>query len=327
MEAVNDWLRVNRVFRRALVALGLINVVMTVGSLLAPYHWALDVLTHFTLTYTFVLALCVVLALALRLRLVWTGIFVLGLLPNLVILFPYFVGYGEQVSAGPGDATLTVLNMNISTASDHYEQVTDLMASTEADVVALVEVRQDLLDHIAETLGETYPYVYAKPSRHTMGLAVVSRYPFSRTETAELYRRGTRSKEYLDVTVDVDGQPVRFFTVHPFPPMGASWVASRDGEFTVFAEHAQDVAEPLVLVGDFNATPWSAPVRELTASTDLRPANLGFGVRPTWFFALVMQAPLDYLLVSDELAVTRYQTGKQFGSDHLPVVAELRLAN
>ena len=128
------------------------------------------------------------------------------------------------------------------------------------------------------------------------------------------------------MTLDWSGELVRLFVVHPFPPMSGTWAASRNQEFAVFAEHAADVDTPLVMLGDFNAAPWSAPVQELTATTDLRPANLGFGVRPTWFFALVAQAPLDYLLVSDELVVTAYQTGKQFGSDHLPVTATLRLA-
>ena len=184
---MNDWLQVNRAFRRLVLGLGVLTLIMTIGSLFGAFHWTLDVLTHFTLSYVFVLGVCILAGLLLRMRWWAVALFVVGMIPNVVILYPYFVG-GGHVTAAEGES-LTFLTMNISTEDDHYPMVTDAMLASGADVVALVEVRQDLLDHIAATVSDEYPYVYANPSRHTMGLALVSKIPFADAQLAEISRR------------------------------------------------------------------------------------------------------------------------------------------
>ena len=39
---------------------------------------------------------------------------------------------------------------------------------------------------------------------------------------------------------------------------------------------------PIMVVGDLNATMWSAPYRSLIDSTGLRNARRGFGILPSW---------------------------------------------
>jgi endonuclease/exonuclease/phosphatase (EEP) superfamily protein YafD len=35
--------------------------------------------------------------------------------------------------------------------------------------------------------------------------------------------------------------------------------------------------------------------------------------------------PIDHFLVSEDVAVTRFETGPRVGSDHLPIVADIRI--
>jgi endonuclease/exonuclease/phosphatase (EEP) superfamily protein YafD len=307
--------------RWGILVLGALNLLMTLGSLLAPLHWTLDLMTHFTLQVSGVLIILLVAGVVLRLRFLWLGLLVIGGMANAWLLYPYFLYETPPVT---NDAALTVVNLNISTRDDHYSQITDYLLTTDADLVALIEVRQDMLDHLERTLSDEYPYIYAEPSRWTLGLAFLSKTPFTHTRTVPFESNG---RQFLDVGIEWEDQSITFYSVHPYPPIMPQWAQSRNAEYTQFADRAANVDAPLVLVGDFNAVPWSYPVQQIQATTDLRPANLGYGVRPTWTFARFIQAPLDYLLVSDAIEVVGYEIGPAVGSDHRPVVARLRLVD
>lgn len=89
----------------------------------------------------------------------------------------------------------------------------------------------------------------------------------------------------------------------------------------------REIAGPVVVVGDFNASPWTPPVRRLMAETGLRcsaaslggsfPARLGGRTIPGWF-----GLPIDIVLVGRG-ARARRRRGPLVGSDHWPVTVEL----
>ncbi|HEX2138714.1 MAG TPA: hypothetical protein VHG33_03270, partial [Woeseiaceae bacterium] len=56
----------------------------------------------------------------------------------------------------------------------------------------------------------------------------------------------------------------------------------------------------------------------------MKNAALGRGYLPTWpaGFSL-LKIPIDHCLVSDALHVASFDTGGDFGSDHLPIVIDL----
>jgi endonuclease/exonuclease/phosphatase family metal-dependent hydrolase len=93
----------------------------------------------------------------------------------------------------------------------------------------------------------------------------------------------------------------------------------RAAQVTALLEHL-DVDE-LIVVGDFNLTPWSRPYRSL--ATKLRSAA---GAARTWPARLPF-VPLDHILVRGPLQVVQAGAWKQgaarLASDHLPLVAEL----
>ncbi len=98
---------------------------------------------------------------------------------------------------------------------------------------------------------------------------------------------------------------------------------------------------PVVLTGDFNATPDSEPYRILTSrATDLRgfrdsyvtTATKPEGPASTWngFEAIVPDRRIDFIFTTPDIRVDRFriltdQKDGRFPSDHLPVVADLEL--
>ena len=84
---------------------------------------------------------------------------------------------------------------------------------------------------------------------------------------------------------------------------------------------------PCIVVGDFNATPWSAGFRAFAAGSGLRDTALGRGMQPTWNArSLVMRIPIDHIFAPPGTVVVRRVIGPDVGSDHFPVEADLILS-
>lgn len=306
---------------KIIIGMGCVFVLVTVGSVLGQVHWVLDVLTHLTMTYAAALGIVVLLSVIRKIHPRWIVIFASAWLINIGFLAPYFlpsVGTPAPSSA----ATMTLMTINVSTSNMGYEAVTDYIVEQDADLVLLVEVRDDLVAHLEARLGTAYPYLHAAPSRWTLGLAWLSKTPFSEAKT--MYFADSR-RRFLSVELPWQGQPTTFFSVHPLPPLSDGWARSRDAEFAAFAGYANATETPLILAGDFNAVPWAHPIRRLLGETNLRPAPYGFGIWPTWSYMGLIHAPIDFMLISPEWEVLRYELGRDVRSDHVPVVADLRL--
>jgi endonuclease/exonuclease/phosphatase (EEP) superfamily protein YafD len=81
------------------------------------------------------------------------------------------------------------------------------------------------------------------------------------------------------------------------------------------------------VIGDFNVTAWSTYFRELVDQGDFANSQHGFALWPTWHagLPLVMRIPIDQCLHSRDLATVARQVGPDVGSDHLPLLVNLRL--
>ena len=145
--------------------------------------------------------------------------------------------------------------------------------------------------------------------------------------------RGNRTVKEAEIDIgfvdlDIDGQDLRMFGVHPPPPVTKSYAAMRADYFSIVKERAEDAESSIVVVGDFNAAAWSPIYQDLAAKMDLRSAAHGYGLDLTWKpFSVVpfLGLPIDHVLVSPEIEVVDFSVGDAAGSDHRPLSAELKL--
>jgi endonuclease/exonuclease/phosphatase (EEP) superfamily protein YafD len=84
-----------------------------------------------------------------------------------------------------------------------------------------------------------------------------------------------------------------------------------------------DGREPLLLIGDLNITPWSRLWTRLVGATGLKGAP---GIVPTWPSPLQsIGIPIDHMLGKNGVWVVKAWTGPAVGSDHRPLIAEVRI--
>ena len=317
------------VVRKLIVGLGLLAFVGTCASLLGRFHWVLDVFSWFHLQYVVLLAFASGLLLLTRKRRALGVLCLIALGINLYLVAPFFVPAATPEPSA--DETLRVLTLNISTKTEGYPLVVEMLRERQPDIVFMSEVRADLVALLQAELGDLYPVQYAEPSRFTLGVAILARDADVVVQTVSAdANMGRMPRRYLRADFEWGGRPITIAGIHPLPPMRGEWAVGRDRELGVMADLANSTDHPFMLVGDLNATPWSQAMRAMARDTTLRYASEGYGIRPTLLpggnvVGPLVGAPLDHILVSTDWAVAAYTEAGDIGSDHRPVQVDVSL--
>lgn len=96
---------------------------------------------------------------------------------------------------------------------------------------------------------------------------------------------------------------MRVLAVHTRAPWGPDAVAERDGALHAVGKWASaDQSGHVLVVGDLDATRWSAVFRELLGVGGLRDSERGFGFQPSYPAGFwLARVPIDHSLYSDGL--------------------------
>lgn len=288
-------------------------------ALAGPLHWTLELTTHFRFHYVLCLACCLV-STVLRRRRTISAVFVLGLLPNLIVLGE--AGLTQQVPtvrSGPG---VKIASVNVLSSNQRQEPLLRWLASQDPDVIALMEVNAAWANALAP-LGGRYPHQVVQPRNDNFGIACFSRLEMRERQVLEFGPSGLPS---IFLSLELEGRAVSLLATHPLPPLSARHAFSRDQQLTELGLWLVNRPEPAILVGDFNTTPWAPGFRALLRKTGLRDTLAGRGWQPTWpsrFSGLGI--PIDHCLVSRHWAVAERTIGPGIGGDHRPLLIDLRL--
>ena len=132
-----------------------------------------------------------------------------------------------------------------------------------------------------------------------------------------------RARDAGHETVWVDAEVVG---VHLHLPYRAE-VQTRQIDWLIAARPA--FSEPTIVAGDFNMTPWSYRLQRLLASAGLRRHATFLRSWPTDRYPQFrLPAPaflIDHVLSTPDIKSVSIRMGPNLGSDHLPVIARVRL--
>lgn len=274
------------------------------------------------------LALSIVLALFSKFRAqnTWTPVFGVFTVIFTVFTVGMYPVYSDRVTANP---SLRVATSNVLYGNKHPELLLNWAKEEKLDVVGLEEVTDSYMQSLKA--DKTYPYKYfripdkAFSPRLGIGMGILSKYPLSNTSVVQL----KDEPPILVTDVQWNEKTITFTVVHPVPPYNAQWAGNRNDLLKVASITSNARNNPVVLVGDFNATPWSAGVKIVEkqglsrAETPLPTWPAKFSMPFPMFLTTVI--PIDHIMISPHWNVVSSQRGDFVGSDHLPVVAELQL--
>jgi endonuclease/exonuclease/phosphatase (EEP) superfamily protein YafD len=290
----------------------------SVLALLAPLGWPFELFAHFRVQYA-AAALLLAGLLGWQRRAVPT---VLAL-----VLAGWHALPGAQVlmaatpSTGCAGPVVTVATANVLYSNSQREPLLDWLETRPADIVILQEVTEAWVRDL--TARTAYPNKHLLPREDAYGIGVLSRWPLESVSLVDLAGDGLPSIAGVAL---VGTQRVRFLGVHTRWPVAPSLARLRDEALHGAADLAQATDLPMVMLGDLNVTPDSPAFERLLHGGALRDALAGREWRPTWqadFWPLALR--IDHILASPGMCVEQASVGPPVGSDHLPVLARLRL--
>ena len=326
-------------FRKFLIGSAL--AVGGVGFLLGlfgPWLSQLDVLAHFRLHFLCVLitGLSVLFAPRHGFRiLLLGGVITLGLHPLIAWLDhpwqairahaddaarSHLVNYQRIKSAGiksqgTKSQGIKIISLNSWHRHADHQQLISYLHDQDADIVVLGEFGPNKR-YLLKTLRRRYPNQADCAHIWSCSIALLSKFEFS-SQGADKPSRDRPS--HVWGTFNVGGQKLSVIGTHLYRPIDD--LKRHRREISGLAEHVRNLDGAIVVVGDFNTTPWAHSFRTFRTESQLTAMN---SYLPSWP-AVAPQLAIDHLFHSENVRVRSVRTGGAMGSDHLPLVAHIEL--
>lgn len=305
-----------------LIVPAVLIAVVSLASHAGRWVWWLDVLANFRAQYVVSLAVLGVVIAASRWRRTGLALLVVALV-NVVFVAPLFVGSpGEPVAGAP---SVRVLNLNLLSNNERYNDVIEYIEALDPDLVVLHEASRPW-EVAFDAAGLEYEIIRGRSDQLIFGTLVMVRGDVE----AVSYGFAEGQPRAIALEYQPDGWPalLRVLTTHPLAPTTAERAGLRDSQLEFAANWAADQEGAFFVVGDMNASPWSWPLQRLEDSGGLRNSQIGFGLQPTFPASSigVLRVPIDHLLHSQDLRVRDRRLGPALGSDHFSLIVDLEYA-
>ena len=298
----------------AVISIGACSILPYLSSV----SWIFDLFSHFRVQYLIALSVLLLLC-ALRKKLILSVAAAVFIAPNLwAITTAVFLDPNNDFSGG---GSFRVVSINVRASNTQYADVLRSVRNFDPDILLLLEVT-DNWRREATRLEPTYPFAHYYPRSDNYGIALLSRHP---VVSAELMRVGSSDLPVLHAGLEIGEVRVDFIGVHLQWPFGKSRTDERNSQLRALGGLLANADVPTIVAGDFNTTPWSDSFQAMIREPAGELLSYGYGFSPTWpAFLPPFLIPIDHFVVTSDLQVSAKFTGSDLGSDHLPLVADIR---
>ena len=119
---------------------------------------------------------------------------------------------------------------------------------------------------------------------------------------------------------------MEIYGVHPRPPSVLQDTTERDIELVRVATKIRERGTPAIVLGDLNDVAWSPTTAMFMKTGSLLDPRRGRGFYNTYPARWPgLRYPLDYIFSTSHFKICSMRVLPSFGSDHLPLIAELSL--
>ncbi len=211
----------------------------------------------------------------------------------------------DNILPSHSQPTLSVVSHNVQYKDDVKEHLA-YVAQHRPDIVVLQEVNKRFSNEFAPT---GYHCVYF-PRSDAFGMLACSVLPIDSHQIFPLV-----DVPALSLRITKGTQTITVLSVHTWPPLTPDYHQKRSEQFAQIAAWSQKQDMPHIIIGDFNATPWSRSLHTLQ-SIGLINSHRGNHLQSTWGPFWPLRLPIDLCFLSQTLTVIDRTIGPLLGSDH-----------
>ncbi|MEG4235019.1 endonuclease/exonuclease/phosphatase family protein [Microcoleus sp. Pol11C3] len=295
-----------------------VNAVLSIVGYLGELNIFFELSSHFKLQYLLVGFSTFIFFALVRSRKIGLLVSAFCIIINLAEIVPWYFPGSAFVGPTPGQH-LRILHSNVLTSNRRYSEVISLVKAEQPDIAVFVEVSTVWAKELA-VLSEMFPYSCHYQQSERFGSSIYSKLPLKNPSVKPFSNR----RKSLFAEVEFQGKIISLILAHPTVPIKQQSLIERNRQLAGIGQYAAQVKNPLIVVGDFNTTMWSPFYKNMVKTGNLRNARSGFGILPTWpTFMPLAYIPIDHFLVSKEIGILKIRTGRNVGSDHLPLITDL----
>lgn len=299
----------------------MILLTATIAGFAAGWWWVFDLFANGRVHYAVGLALLAPLLLVAKRWLLATSC-AIGAAMNATVVAPTLLCNAPPVP--PDVPVLRISSLNVRVWEADPAAVADYLAERDDDLIFLYSASDRWSGYFAQ--AETpYHVVVSRQALTDLETILLSR--DSTVETAVLWLDQGARHAAVEAVVDVGGTAIRVLGSHPMSPLTRERATQRDAHLRRLGEWAAAQVEPVVIVGDLNATPWSHAFRSMMHTGGLIDSACG-RLYPSWPARLgPLGIPIDHAVHSRDLVTVQRSLGPSFGSQHRMVhvtIAPLR---
>ncbi len=228
-------------------------------------------------------------------------------------LWPQINFQSAEIATPSGSQRLRVASFNSFVFNRDFAAQRETILKLDPDVMTLVEFtadKQELLD----SLRSAYPYQETCFAKAECDAAIISKVPLFNVTAKGLWA----GAPLIQASLGPQFGGVTIFGIHTtrFPHSRAQFTQIKES-----VKYFETVPGRLIIMGDFNATPFSRVTETVVQSLGVNrltnkptwPANYGFP-----------QLAIDHIFASADLVPLSSETiGNNAGSDHFPVAITL----
>jgi endonuclease/exonuclease/phosphatase (EEP) superfamily protein YafD len=257
----------------------------------------------------------------------FTGLLLLGLFCSALTVVPETIALFSPRPALPADGrpVLKLMTHNLFGLNYDMQRVAQVVADENPDIVAFQEYFPPQRARLPKLLAASYPYSAYCVGGKRANIALYSKLPFTQVNDGDCttnLKDAARTSHILASFTLPNGQQFDVLTTHfdwPFP------IERQQQQRDTIETAVQGVNGPLLLVGDFNSTPWSYAQRSFADEAGLDRQTHGIFTWPLRFSIKGWRdtlpfLPLDQVMTKGSVVVHEIHAAPSTGSDHLPLV-------
>lgn len=252
-------------------------------------------------------------------------------------------GLASQLARGAQGLSgepITVMSCNLYMGHTRFEALLREIDEADPDVILFQEFTPLEADRVRGALGERYKHRTEMMRSDAFGQAIYSRLPFAAEPVVKPQREfapwgerderdtgfvGLSDPQIRAVVTLGSGRQVVVQNVHLPPPVRPSYFAEQRLAYRWLADFASREQRPVIIAGDFNATP-NAAATALLRRAGLREAHgeAGRGRGSTWPDETWLRhwpgVRIDQAWLANGLRADEVRVGGRIGSDHRSIV-------
>lgn len=217
------------------------------------------------------------------------------------------------------ESDFTILHFNVKEKNKHIATVAEAALQANATLVSLQELRPESFPIVDSLLRKSYPYRFVSLQYPGFGIALYAQIPF--IDTLTLVSNGF---PVLHGTVKVKDTDIHIFAATTSTPTNEKDYKRQAQEFAFITNAINQLQQPVLLMGDLNAVPWSEHIEKLLQTTGLKDSRKDLA--GTYPAQSPMQIPIDYIFHSKQIRCIQFTTVGGTTSNHLGLLGAYTLA-